>query len=131
MSNLLPKSQILSGMLFLLIFGGILYLFRQVFLVLFIIFAGVLFAIFLSALTDFVQKITRLPRSWSLVLTIFILVLLSAGGSWLMGSALGTQITRLINRLPEALKIIENFLSSMGGAGSCCLWFQRLRIYCP
>ncbi len=114
MANILSENRILSGMLFLLIFGGILYLFRQVFLVLFIIFAGILFAIFLSALTDFVQNITRLPRSWSLALTIFIFVLLSAGGSWLMGSALGTQITRLINRLPEALKIIENYLSQFG-----------------
>jgi predicted PurR-regulated permease PerM len=114
MSNLLSKNPVLSGMLFLLIFGGILYLFRQVFLVLFIIFAGILFAILLSALTDLVKRITRLPRGWSLALTIFILVLLTAGGSWLMGSALGTQITRLINRLPEALKVIEDFLSRYG-----------------
>lgn len=114
MSNLLSRNPVLSGMLFLLIFGGILYLFRQVFLVLFIIFAGILFAIFLSALSDLVQRVTRLPRGWSLALTIFILVLLTAGGSWLMGSALGTQITRLINRLPEALKVIEDFLSQYG-----------------
>ncbi|MFB6290509.1 MAG: AI-2E family transporter [Candidatus Bipolaricaulia bacterium] len=112
--NNLTKNPIFLGFLFLFMFGGILFLFRQLFLVFFIIFAGILFAIFLSALTDFVQRVTRLPRTWSLALTVFILILLSLGGSWLIGSALGTQITRLINRLPEAWKIIENYLSEYG-----------------
>lgn len=114
MANYISENPIFKVTLILLITGGLLYLFRQVFLVLFIIFAGILFSIFLTALTDLVQRLTRLSRRWSLALTILVLVVVSVACGWLMGSALGTQITRLINRLPEAVKIIENYLSEYG-----------------
>ncbi len=111
MSNRLTENPLISGALILLVAGGILYLFRHVFLVLFIIFGGILFAIFLTALAESVERLTGLSRGWALTLTIFLLVLASGACGWLTGSALGTQITRLVNRLPEAMKIIESYLS--------------------
>ena len=114
MSNYLSKNPIISGMLILLMAGGILYLFRQVFLVLFILFGGVLFAIFLIALADFIKRATRIPRTWSLVLVVITLVGTLGSCVWLMGSALGTQVTRLLNRFPEALEIIESYLARYG-----------------
>lgn len=114
MANYISKNSIFKTLLILLMAGGILYLFRQVIFVLFIIFGGILFAIFLTALTDFIRRKTGLPRGWSLALTTLVLIVSLVAFSWLMGSALGTQVTRLINRLPEAMKIIESYLNQYG-----------------
>ena len=119
MAKYLPDNPILSGLLFLLITGGIIYLFRQVFFVIFIIFGGILFAIFLSALVDLVQRVTRLSRTWSLAFIVFVVIISIGAGGWLTGSALGTQINRLIHRFPEAQRIIESWLSQFG-------WGQKL-----
>ncbi|MFW6006303.1 MAG: AI-2E family transporter [Candidatus Bipolaricaulota bacterium] len=114
MTNYLSKNPIFSGILILLMAGGILYLFRQVIFVLFIIFGGILFAIFLTTLKDFVRRKTKLPRGWSLALTTLVLIVSLIAFIWLMSSTLGTQVTRLVNRLPEAMKIIESYLTKYG-----------------
>ncbi len=107
-----------------LMMGGILYLFRPVFFVLFILFGGILFAIFLTSIADFIQRTTNLPRKWSLGLTITVLFFSSIGCGWLTGSAFGSQISKLIRRLPEAVEIIESYLSNYP-------WGQNLLSFLP
>lgn len=110
-SNFITDSTLFRWLVFPLMAGGILYLFRQVFFVLFILFGGILLAIFLSAIAEFIQNITGLPRKWALTVTITTLFFFSIGCGWLTGSAFGRQLTKLISRLPEATKIINSYLS--------------------
>jgi len=120
----LIDSSVFRWLAILLMAGGILYLFRHVFFVLFILFGGILFAIFLTAIADFIKRTTGLPRQWALALTVIVLFFSSAGCGWLTGSAFGLQISKLIRRLPEAIGIIESYLSNYA-------WGQNLLSFLP
>jgi len=120
----LINSSLFRWLVFPLMAGGILYLFRHVFFVLFILFGGILFAIFLTAIADFIRRKTGLPRQWALALTVIALFFSSVGCGWLTGSAFGSQISKLIRRLPEAIGIIESYLSNYA-------WGQNLLSFLP
>src|SRR5436309_12241605 len=58
-------------------------------------FAGVLFAVFLTALSEWVQKHTGLPYGWSLAIVAAGLLLLSGGLVYLLWSLVSTQVSEL------------------------------------
>jgi predicted PurR-regulated permease PerM len=73
-------------------------------------FAGVLFAIFLASLSDWLSKRTRLSYRWALTLAVIGLILLAAGTGWLLANRLATQIGELSQKLPQSLEQIRNYL---------------------
>jgi predicted PurR-regulated permease PerM len=58
-------------------------------------FAGLLLAILLSSVAEWVQSYTRIPRGWSMVLVVFLLVVVLAGNIWLFGRSFAGQIDEM------------------------------------
>jgi predicted PurR-regulated permease PerM len=73
-------------------------------------FAGVLFAVFLTALTDLVRKYTKLTHGWSLGVVMLGLLLVVGGLGYLLGSVLSKQVGELIQTLPRSLEQIKSHL---------------------
>jgi predicted PurR-regulated permease PerM len=73
-------------------------------------FAGLLFAVFLSALSNWLSEKTRLPRGLALALVLAGLLLSAAALLWLLYSRLSVQVAELIHRLPQSFVEIRNYL---------------------
>jgi predicted PurR-regulated permease PerM len=89
---------------------------RVAFNVLLMVLAGSLIAVYFHGLGDIIQRRTRLPRRWSMVLSIagsfiFLGVLL-----WFMGTKIQSQIAVLAESLPNTIGTVREKLdgSSMG-----------------
>lgn len=77
-------------------------------------FAGVLVAVLLRTLADFLSQHSPLSPTWSLVLTIFLLVVIIGGGAWLIAPGLVNQLTQLTTKIPEALTTLREQISQTG-----------------
>lgn len=75
-----------------------------------LVFAGILFAIFLRSLADAIGRYTPLSSGWSLALVILFLAGLIGVGSWFLAADIATQMDELIQKLPETTRQIENRL---------------------
>jgi predicted PurR-regulated permease PerM len=75
-------------------------------------FAGVLFAIFLAALSHGVRKLTGLPHGWALAIVVLALFLVAAGLGWLLASRLTMEVVELTKKLPESLKAVRDYLAT-------------------
>ncbi|MFL5245348.1 MAG: AI-2E family transporter [Gemmataceae bacterium] len=73
-------------------------------------FAGVLFAVFLAALSDWLSKHTPLSYRWSLTVVVLALFLISGGLGYLLWNRLAFQIGELIKTLPQSLQEIKSYL---------------------
>lgn len=80
----------------------------QVFLVLF---AGVLFAIFLRTISEWLSSKTKLSNGWSLAIVIVGLILLTAFSFWYLAPSVSEQISQLIKTLPAS---IEKLRATLG-----------------
>lgn len=103
--------RVLFGLVAFLILLILLYLFHPVFYVFLILFAGVLFALFISGLANLLKDTIHLSRGPALALIILILLIALGLTGWLAGAPLATQLAQLAKRLPEAVTIIESYLS--------------------
>jgi predicted PurR-regulated permease PerM len=74
-------------------------------------FAGLLFAVFLSALANWLSQHTKLSYRWSLVVVLVVLFLVLSGVGWLLANRLASQISELSQKLPESLHHIRDYLS--------------------
>ena len=79
--------------------------------VLMLAFAGVLFAIFLSALTNWVSQQTKWPRGLSLATVILAHTLLAGGFTWLLGARVAEQAGELVQQLPKSQQQIQKYLN--------------------
>lgn len=75
-----------------------------------LIFAGILFAVFLSGVTELVASSTRLPRGWALAVVVFVLIVLLALAGWLMAARLAEQAEQFGQELPRAVKHLRQRL---------------------
>lgn len=73
-------------------------------------FAGVLFAVFLSALSDWLSQHTRLTRGWALLVVVLALILLAAGIGWFLANSLTAQLGELEKELPQSLQRLQQYL---------------------
>src|SRR5438105_2461697 len=64
-------------------------------------FAGVLFAVFLSALADWLRQHTRLSYGWSLTVVVLVLVGTVTAVGWLLANQLALQMREMSQRMPE------------------------------
>lgn len=76
------------------------------------VFAGVLLAVFLSTLTRWVSRITRLPRGWALACVLLALLGLVALGAWLLVPRVAEQFGELAQRLPRAIEHVQQRVQS-------------------
>lgn len=73
-------------------------------------FAGVLFAVFLSALSGWVSQRTQISRGRALTLVVFTLFVLTAGLGWLLASHLANQTGALVQKLPQSVEQMRDYL---------------------
>ena len=77
---------------------------------LFVIFAGILVAVMLNGLTQLMQNYTKLPRIYSLLLVILILIGIFVFMTWFMVPRVSEQANRLMKSIPDATEKIKGFL---------------------
>lgn len=82
-----------------------LILAAEVFLLLF---AGILFAIFLSSLAKALSKLTSLPYGWSVAITCLVLLLSLALLAGTAAPGVAEQLEELTNKIPQALNKIKS-----------------------
>jgi predicted PurR-regulated permease PerM len=78
--------------------------------VLLLIFAGVLIAVLLRGLSDWVSDATRLPHRASIAIVLVVLISVLVGVFWLAAPALAREIGELAEQLPTALANLRSKL---------------------
>jgi predicted PurR-regulated permease PerM len=73
-------------------------------------FAGVLFAVFLSALSDWLSQRTGMARGWALGLVIVGILVVVGGVGWLLANRLAVQVRELSQQLPQSLEQVRAYL---------------------
>ncbi len=94
---------------------GILFLFLTYVLceglrVLLETFSGLLFALFLGALSNWLSSHTRLRYGWSLAIVVVVLLALAGGAGWLLENRLAAEISELTKKLPQSLETVREYL---------------------
>jgi predicted PurR-regulated permease PerM len=75
--------------------------------VLLLAFAGVLFAILLRGLSDFLSTHTGMGEKWSLAATVLLLMVLVTVGAWLLIPSIAEQTDELRQTLPKSVELLE------------------------
>jgi predicted PurR-regulated permease PerM len=88
-------------------------------------FAGILFGIFLLALTEKVTKHTGLSHGLSLTLVVVALLLLTVGLTWLLAARLITQFGQFSQQLPQSLDHVHDWLVQFSWGN--LVWEQGLQ----
>ncbi|HVQ77615.1 MAG TPA: AI-2E family transporter [Candidatus Binatia bacterium] len=91
------------GLLIILLVVGVGYAID----VLLLAFAGMLFAILLRGLSDFLSTHTGMGEKWSLAATVLLLVVLVTGGAWLLIPSIAEQTDELSQALPKSVELLE------------------------
>jgi predicted PurR-regulated permease PerM len=78
------------------------------------VFAGILFAVFLSTLTRWVRRLTRSPHGWALASVLVLLLGVGALGGWLLGPRVVEQFGELAQRLPKAIEHVQQYVQESG-----------------
>lgn len=104
----LRRVLITLGVIAIVLVG--LYLLRNFAAALLLIFAGVLFGIFLNGLTNLGMKWLRLPRWAALMLICFLLLGAVTAFGWLVGPQVVRQMQQLVQRLPDSIATLEQTL---------------------
>jgi len=82
----------------------------------FLIFGGVLFGIFLSSVARFLQKLTRVRYTFCVGFTVVALLLTTGLTGYLMAPSLGEQFNQLSKELPTAFNKVTNEVSEYSWA---------------
>src|SRR5690606_15011153 len=80
--------------------------------VLFLIFAGVLLAIFLRALSDLISQYTKLGHRWSLAIVLVVLLGGLTAMVWMMGQSIYNQVIEFADKLPQSFEAFRIRLES-------------------
>lgn len=89
-----------------------------------LIFAGILLAVFLRALSDSLVRVTSLPDKLALFLVILVLGVVLGLGGWLMAPALVRDIADLTRAIPETFQSWREYIRSQE-------WGKRLMEQTP
>jgi predicted PurR-regulated permease PerM len=98
---------------------GLLYLLSQVVQLLFFIFGGILFALFLHSITQFITDHTGLWPRVSLACVLFSFVGLFVAAGYLVGPEFSKQAQMLGEQLPQSINAVQTELSKH-------VWTQQL-----
>lgn len=89
----------------------ILYLFKLLLSVLFLVLAGVLIAIYFHGFAGLLKKYLHWPSKISVVVSVTINLLLLIGFFWFVGARLQQQISQLSDTLPETIQNAKDQMS--------------------
>jgi predicted PurR-regulated permease PerM len=82
--------------------------------VLLLIFAGILLAVLLYGIAAQINTYTRIPLAWAKFIAVMLLVLSLGGTIWLLAPPLVDGIDEMMDRLPQALTLLQNAMRSYG-----------------
>ncbi|AUX29046.1 MULTISPECIES: AI-2E family transporter [Sorangium] len=88
------------------VIGLLLWTLRAVFDVVALVFAGILLAVFLRGIGDWLSRRTPLSSGWALIVTVAALAAVVTAGVWLIAPSLAAQVDELAQRLPQAARRI-------------------------
>ncbi len=88
------------------VLGLLFWALRVVFDVAALLFAGILLAVFLRGIGDWLSRRTPLSRGWALGVTLAAIAAVVALGVWLIAPSLAAQVDELTQRLPQAARRI-------------------------
>jgi len=78
--------------------------------VLLLAFAGILLAIFLRGLSDWVSEVTPLSGGWSLAVVVLSLISILTIGIWLLAPGVADQVDELQKNLPQSARQLERHI---------------------
>lgn len=87
-----------------------LYLLRSFATALLIIFAGILFGVFLHGVSMLLAKWLCLPRQFALALAVLLLMIVCSAFLWLAGPQIAQQTQLLIQQLPQSINALQQQL---------------------
>jgi predicted PurR-regulated permease PerM len=73
-------------------------------------FAGVLFAVFLSALSTWLSRHAGLRYGWALAIVVVALFVLAGGVTWLLANRLATEVMEVKEELPRSFQQLQVYL---------------------
>lgn len=89
----------------------VLLLFKVLFSVILLTFAGLLVAVFFHGFGDLIQRNLHLSRTLSVVLSVMVTLLLVVAFFWFVGGRLSQQVSDLSNTLPQTVEQAKSQLS--------------------
>lgn len=89
----------------------ILYMLRPIFLVLTLLFAGILLAILLDSFADLLERKIHISRRLAITIILILVILSFSLGGWFTGKKIAKESTQLARRIPKAIEIIKNYLN--------------------
>ncbi len=98
------------------IIAGLLLLWYTV-NVLLLVFAGLLLAVFLHGLSDWLSKHTGLSSGWVLAAIVLALLAIFSLGTWLLAPTVADQVAQLTQKLLQAIDQLKLRIQSYGWAG--------------
>jgi predicted PurR-regulated permease PerM len=107
--NFSKKVWITSGIFSLIII--LLLLFKTLFGVILLSFAGILLAIYFRGFSNLIHNKLHWPAKLCIFLSVFINVLLVAGFFWFVGARLQKQVAELSDTLPQTIQHLKDQLS--------------------
>ena len=102
------KLRLTLGVLVVLIAAGLMLWFQME--VLLLGFTGVLLAIFLFTVSDWVARWTHVWYWLALLVVCLVLLAATAGGVWLLADQIAPQIRTLREQLPEAWQTVKSYM---------------------
>jgi predicted PurR-regulated permease PerM len=79
-----------------------------------LIFGGILFAVLLSTLTDWLARATRLPRGLSLTVVVLLLIALLGGGGWLIAPTIADEAQGVAEKMRETFDKVVQYVEAFG-----------------
>jgi predicted PurR-regulated permease PerM len=98
------RVAIASGFILLVLFISVL--FTQALQTVLLLFGGVLFAVLLSAATDLLRKIIKLPRMLAYIVVVLLFFGLLAGGGWLLGPDIAEESAAVTEKLEQQVRSV-------------------------
>ena len=86
-------------------------IFWRAFNIFFLFFLAVLFALVLRGISDWTVRYLRVPKRWSLTLTVLVLLLLFSALGWAMAAPVSKQFFQLQEELPRAVNSLRDNLN--------------------
>ena len=103
------KVWIAGGILALIVV--VLLLFKTLFSLLLLVFAGILIAIFFHGFAGLLRRYLHLPHTASVIISVLFNLLLLIGFFWFVGNRLSQQISQLSDTLPSTIQNAKDKLS--------------------
>ena len=105
-------SKVWTAAAIIIICSFAIFLFYKIPHIIFSIFSSILFAVFLDGLIRLINKVVKIPRHWS-ILIVMILIIGLISVTWIyLGPPIAEQFSKMWNQLPQSTDRIINLMKT-------------------